>query len=303
MALLVYYLLRLIGLSFRRLRIALSMFAVLFYCLVVGLEPSVVRALIVIEFIFISRFVERKPDIGNLTAAAALVTIVLHPYDLFDIGFQLSYGAVFSLVFFYRTFERLFISEKLQGAKTFLRRTLHRSLQGFFGSLSVFLGLLPVFLYHFHRVSVVGLAINILGISFAAVITIFGFLLLPISFVSGWLTSIYGEASLWMTKIIAFIAHFSGGFGWLVIELPRPQTILILLYIAALFYIIHAQVRMNLMGRSILVASFALILYLSQESRLHILWSDHRILLLFYFSMSGKAMPCSLLRQMENHIS
>ncbi len=290
-ALLVFYLLRLIGLSFRRLRIALSMLAVLFYCLVVGLEPSVVRALIVIEFIFIARFLERKPDIGNLTAAAALVTIMLRPYDLFDIGFQLSYGAVFSLVFLYPSFERLFISKKIRKEKTFFLKWAHSSLQGFFGSLSVFLGLLPVFLYHFHRVSIIGLAINILGIPLAAIITILGFLLLPISVISPWLASIYGEASLWMTKIIAAIAHFSGSFEWSVIQLPRPQTFLILLYLATLLYIIRASEKAKFYGRSILVASLGLVLFFAKMPFAYsLVKSPDKASLLFFDVGQGDAM-------------
>lgn len=263
-ALLVYYLLRLVGLSYRRLRIALSMAAVLFYCLVVGLEPSVFRALVVIEFVFIAKLLERKPDVGNLTAAAALVTILLNPYAFFDIGFQLSYGAVFALVFLYPSMERLFISEKVQEGDTFLLRSVYRSLQGFFCSLSVFLGLLPVFLYHFHRVSIVGLGINILGIPLAAIITIFGFLLLPLTLISNWLASIYGEALLLMTKIISLIAHLSGSAEWSVIELPRPQTILIVLYFVAIFYIFLGYDRAKFLGRSLLVGSFALLLIISR---------------------------------------
>jgi competence protein ComEC len=293
-ALLVFYLLRLIGLSLRRLRLILSMLMVLFYCLVVGLEPSVVRALIVIEFIFLSRFLERKPDIRNLTAGAALVTILLHPYDLFYIGFQLSYGAVFSLAFLYPTFERLFISEKLREGKTMLLRSLHTIQQGFFGSLSVFLGLLPVFLFHFHKVSIVGLAVNILAIPLTAVITIFGFLLLPISFISGWLASVYGEACLWMTTLIGFAAHFSGKFEWSVVQLPRPQTILIHFYFASIIFIIGSQIRKTFFTRTLIVLSVVFVLYiLSVPFAYSLVRSQDKVSLLFFDVGQGDAMLLS----------
>jgi competence protein ComEC len=290
-AILVFYLLKLIGLSYRRLRIGLSMLVVLFYCLVVGLEPSVVRALIVIQFIFISRFLERKPDMGNLTAGAALVTVLLHPYDLFDIGFQLSYGAVFSIIFLYPSFEKLFVTEKIREGKTFLVKEVHRLLQGFFVSLSVFLGLLPVFLFHFHRVSIVGLGINILGIPLAAIITIFGFLLLPISFISQWAASIYGEASLWLTKIIAGVAHFSGKFEWSVIQLPRPQTILIIIYIAALFYLVRSSGRKTFFARSLIISAFVFLLFAVRiPFASSLVRSSEHVSLLFFDVGQGDAM-------------
>ncbi|MDP4231604.1 MAG: DNA internalization-related competence protein ComEC/Rec2 [Bacteroidota bacterium] len=290
-ALLAFYLLRLLGISFRKVRIALAMLCVLFYCLLVGMEPSVVRAFIVIEFLFIGRLFERKPDIGNLTAGAALVTIALHPYDLFDIGFQLSYGAVFSLVFFYPPLERLLISEKVREGKTALWKIVYRSLQGMLGSLSVFIGLLPVFLFHFHRVSIVGLGINILGIPLAAVITVFGFLLLPMSVLGSWIASIYGESLLWMTKLIAWLAHFSGSFQWSVIQLPRPQTIFIAFYIVLLFYITRAPLRRNFFARVVLVGSFVCMVFSARiQFAYSLVRSNDKVSLLFLDVGQGDAM-------------
>ncbi|MEP7234496.1 MAG: DNA internalization-related competence protein ComEC/Rec2 [Ignavibacteriota bacterium] len=259
-ALLVYYLLRLFGISLRKLRIFLSMVAVLFYCLVVGLEPSVVRALVVIEFLFLSRFIERRPDIGNLTSAAALVTVLLQPHDLFNIGFQLSYGAVFALVFLFPRFEELFIPVILKEGKSFWERWGLRCYQGFFTSLSVFLGLLPVYLFHFHRLSLVGLAMNIIGIPIAAMITILGFLLIPITLMSETVASLYGDSLLLMTKLIRWIAHTSGNFSWSVIELPRPQTVLIILYLLVLTYIFTARSSKYFIGRVVVSFSFFLII-------------------------------------------
>ena len=115
-------------------------------------------------------------------------------------------------------------------------------------------------LFHFHRISVVGLGINILAIPLTAIITIFGFLLLPLSLLSGSLGSVYGEACLWMTNIIGWAAHISGSFQWSVLSLPRPQTILILFYICALWYIFQAPAMKNFLARIILTASMIFVL-------------------------------------------
>ncbi|MEI8134452.1 MAG: DNA internalization-related competence protein ComEC/Rec2 [bacterium] len=289
-ALIVAYLLRLLGLAFRRVRIAVSMIVILFYCLVVGLEPSVIRALIATEFIFLALFLERKPDMGNVTAGAALLTLLLRPYDLFDIGFQLSYGAVFSIVFIYTRLEKVCVSSEWKDSKSTYAQFSQRSLQAGLLSLSIFLGLLPVFLFHFHRVSVVGLIVNIIGVPIAGLITVLGFLLLPISIISPWVGSLYGESLLWLTNLVTFIAHISSGFGWSVLQLPRPQTIVIVLYLLGLWYMVNSQTVKTIVSRSLMCGAVMLaLLFIAIPFSSSVIHENGKVSILFFDVGQGDA--------------
>ena len=71
------------------------------FALLTGLPPCVQRSAMMFSFLVIGDFFNRKSNIYNTLAASAFVLLVINPYNLLDIGFQLSYLAVISIVFFY----------------------------------------------------------------------------------------------------------------------------------------------------------------------------------------------------------
>ncbi|NVO09842.1 MAG: ComEC/Rec2 family competence protein [Bacteroidales bacterium] len=72
-----------------------------FFSLLTGLPPCVQRSALMFSFLVIGDFFERKSNIYNTLAASAFVLLVINPYNLLDVGFQLSYLAVISIVYFY----------------------------------------------------------------------------------------------------------------------------------------------------------------------------------------------------------
>ena len=78
-----------------------------FFALLTGLPPCVQRSALMFSFLVVSDFFNRKSNIYNTLAASAFVLLGINPYNLLDIGFQLSYLAVISIVFFYPYVYRL----------------------------------------------------------------------------------------------------------------------------------------------------------------------------------------------------
>ncbi len=72
-----------------------------FFALITGLPPCVQRSALMFSFLVIGDFFKQKSNIYNTLSASAFVLLVINPYNLLDIGFQLSYLAVVSIVFFY----------------------------------------------------------------------------------------------------------------------------------------------------------------------------------------------------------
>jgi competence protein ComEC len=81
---------------------ALLVIVLLFaYALVTGFSASVVRATVMFSFIQLAPLFGRKHTIYNTLAFSAIVLLCYNPYWLFDVGFQLSYLAVFGIVWLY----------------------------------------------------------------------------------------------------------------------------------------------------------------------------------------------------------
>lgn len=77
------------------------------YAFITGLSPSVMRAATMFSIFAIGENLNRRSNIYNLMAASAFILLLINPNNLFDIGFQLSYAAVFGIVFLQPKLEKL----------------------------------------------------------------------------------------------------------------------------------------------------------------------------------------------------
>ncbi|HEY0750052.1 MAG TPA: ComEC/Rec2 family competence protein [Chitinophagaceae bacterium] len=84
------------------LRIGIILLGIWSFTLLAGAQPSVLRAAVMFSFIGLGELLGRKTSIYNSLALSAFVLLIVNPFFLWDVGFQLSYAAVFSIVVFFR---------------------------------------------------------------------------------------------------------------------------------------------------------------------------------------------------------
>ena len=72
-----------------------------FYAALTGLSPSVLRAATMFSFVIVAKTVKKHANIYNTLAASALLLLLINPYLIFEVGFQLSYLAVLGIVYVY----------------------------------------------------------------------------------------------------------------------------------------------------------------------------------------------------------
>lgn len=70
------------------------------YAFITGLSPSVLRSCTMFSFITIGEHLHRRSNFYNILAASAFFLLIGNPNILYKVGFQLSYAAVASIVFF-----------------------------------------------------------------------------------------------------------------------------------------------------------------------------------------------------------
>ena len=78
------------------------------YAFISGFSPPVQRATVMFTFVIIGNSIRRPVNIYNSLTASALFLILLSPNVLFDIGFQLSYLAIFGIVLIQPTLNNIF---------------------------------------------------------------------------------------------------------------------------------------------------------------------------------------------------
>ena len=92
----------------RVLKNILLLAVIWFYAFLAGLSPSILRATMMVSFVIIGDLIRRKGFALNSIAASAFILLCVNPYNLFEIGFQLSYAAVIGIVVLHKPIYHLF---------------------------------------------------------------------------------------------------------------------------------------------------------------------------------------------------
>jgi competence protein ComEC len=83
----------------RILFITISLGTIWVYTFITGLSPSVLRAATMFTIYIIGDNLKRPVNFYNSLAASAFLILLFNPNNLFEVGFQLSYSAVFGIVY------------------------------------------------------------------------------------------------------------------------------------------------------------------------------------------------------------
>ena len=170
----------------RRIAGTLVLCTVLAYAIITGAPPSVVRAAVMTCAFVLAILGRRQPDPMQAVATAAIVLLVLRPFDLFNVGFQLSFAAVLGIVLLTGDLARLLrprksLFERVAGDDEvslwrLWRRAGHETAATLAAaSVAAWLGVLPLAVFYFHHYNPITVLVNMVVVPLAGLLTILGF--------------------------------------------------------------------------------------------------------------------------------
>lgn len=193
-----FFLARLKKIKYGKLIYLLITLSVLWlYAFITGLSGSVSRAVAMFSLITVASNIGRNTNIYNTLASSAFFLLLWNPFLLIDVGFQLSYLAVISIVYLYPKLYPLY--EAPNRVVDFLWQMTCVSI-----AAQVFT--LPLTLYHFHQYPTYGILASVLLVPLGDLILQFGILVIALS----WLPSIakwvgwFLEKLIWISNKIVF---------------------------------------------------------------------------------------------------
>lgn len=80
------------------LKAFISILLIWFYALITGFSPAVCRAAVMITFVICGKTYNRHISMLNILLVSAFMLLLYNPFYITDVGFQLSYLAVFGLI-------------------------------------------------------------------------------------------------------------------------------------------------------------------------------------------------------------
>ena len=232
----ILYAILMFAFSRRKKRIWTQMIVILAiwtYVLLTGLPTSLIRAATMFTILGLVSLAHRSAYTINSLSLAAIIMLVANPMLLWDIGFQLSFSAVFAIMLFFQWLKNWGFNPHTVLQKAFAAFVLL--------PIAAQLGTFPLVLYHFGLFSGCFLLSNLIVVP-AAMLIIFGtllsFVLWFIPFLRSFVFMAMGEIVRWLQISLSFVASipYSSVSG---IRISELQVILIYLLIISILGIVH----------------------------------------------------------------
>ncbi|MBN2519533.1 MAG: ComEC family competence protein [Bacteroidales bacterium] len=197
------------------------------YATLAGLSPSILRASLMFTIMAAAKLLNRQTTVYHSLALSAFLILLIDPYSIKEIGFQLSYCAVAGIAFFHPKISRLIIARNPILCYLWDLITVSIAAQIF---------TFPFSLYYFHQFPVLFLVTNLIVIPLAFIVIIFVITGLILSFVPAISTLIFQFVAL-LTRYIYYALNLIQNIKFSVTEnvyFNFTHLILTLLLIASI---------------------------------------------------------------------
>jgi competence protein ComEC len=199
------------GIYFQAILIVLLLWG---FALLSGLSPSVTRAVTMFSFFALAKLFNRDTNSINTLFLSFLTLLIINPLWLFQVGFQLSYLAVFFIVWLQPLFYKVGYSKYRIVRKTWAIVSV---------TICAQIGVLPLTLYYFHQFPGLFLLTNIVILPFLTILMCGGILIVVLAsleILQNWLAESYNFLIEGLNGFIHWVAvqdeflfkniHFSG---------------------------------------------------------------------------------------------
>lgn len=231
------------------------------YAGLTGFSASVSRASLMAWLLTYGKLFHKVRNSINLTAVAAIILLLINPNQLFEIGFQLSFAAVFIILLLMPEAQRLIPIKyrfgKIGGLITII-----------VVSIVVQLGLFPILVYYFGEFSIVGPIANALVVPILSITvpvgllftlmspinySLFEFGIIPVTYALEWINTVakvigshdYSFILFDNKSIILFIVWFTAIFSISSFKYPNIRWKLLITLLFSLNLLVAEKLILN----------------------------------------------------------
>ncbi|KXZ40099.1 competence protein ComEC [Alkalithermobacter thermoalcaliphilus JW-YL-7 = DSM 7308] len=207
------------------LRFVILLITLIFYCFIVGLTPSIIRATLFIIIFYIATFIEREYDTICAISFVAILLIINNPFIIYNISFQLSFLAVLSISCFYHKVNRYF-------KYPLISVTICATIMTW-----------PIIYYNYKIFSVISLLANLLVVWAVGVIINLALLSLFFSILSTNLAFLISNANTLFIKYIVTVVKYLSEIEYSHINFENTSlSFMVLYYIIVVSYLILSEI-------------------------------------------------------------
>lgn len=195
-----------------------------------GLSASVVRSVVMFSFISFGLYHNKSGNIYNILAVSMLAIVLVNPNFLFDVGFQLSYLAVFFIVWLQPICRKFRVSRF---------RAVNYLIDTLTVSCAAQIGVLPLSLYYFHQLPLLFLLANLVVIPLSSFALLLGIGVLMLNFALPKAALLLGKLLEFPIEIMnSYIAWVASLENFIVKDIPFSALLLVMSYLSLVAFLI-----------------------------------------------------------------
>ena len=206
--------------SFTKLIIIISSLSL--FGIIAGLAPSVVRSVTMFSFVAIGIHLRRSVNIYHTILVSIFVILLVEPSFLFDVGFQLSYLALFFIIWLQPVLASIYTPKNKLSKYFWDILTV---------SFAAQIGTLPLSIYYFHQFPALFFITNLIIIPMLSIIMVLGVVVMVLAALNSipvFASKMLEWSIYFMNKIINLIASFE---QFIIKDIPLHSYLLVSSYI------------------------------------------------------------------------
>ncbi|MBZ2175752.1 DNA internalization-related competence protein ComEC/Rec2 [Schnuerera sp. xch1] len=207
----------------RRINIILTIIILWIYAYIIGYPVSVLRSNIMFTVLLLSQLWAKPYDSINVLFFALLLLIIINPYWIFSVGFQLSFVATFSIIYFTPKFNKILYLKDSSIVRTLV------------SIISVQIGLLPVLAYYFNHIPLISIVSNLILVPLFSICLVLSIFLIFFSFISEYISDAIGITINFLLNIQLMAIEILNYFPVLNIKVASPSFLTIGMYYILIF--------------------------------------------------------------------
>jgi competence protein ComEC len=260
-------------------RILVALVCVLCYVVFTGARPSAQRAWTFFMLVGLTKLLQWKTDYPNCVCAAGTVLLLVAPHLAWDVGFKLSLGAVFGITLLVPQ-----LGSGMTRAVSRYDRVKNYITLGLAASFAAQVFTLPVVLYHFGRVSLMGPVANLMLLPLVTLIVAAGLEATIVMPVCGRLAQVFMRGASGLVAVLIATASLLTRFVNPLIYAGRPGSVRMLIYTGALAYLCLGKPGMDRRLKVILLVTLCIFLAVPFPGR-----GDRSLKIVFFYVGNGDA--------------
>lgn len=210
----------------------------IFFMILTGCSPSVQRACIMSIYMIIGGMLHRRVNSLNSICFSLIIILIINPYYVCDIGFQLSFVGTLGIVLLYPRLKKYI---KIKKQENIISKIKIKIIEISLVTLSANIVLFPIIMYHFNTISTIFLISNLLASSLIGTIILFGFVCIIISFFINPIVQIFSIVLKFLIDFLLQIANIMGNFSFSKIYCSTPKINIIFIYYLFIAYFIFRK--------------------------------------------------------------